>query len=142
MLEFPTGAVKQNVGPSNACVRGLCQHRRMRGKTLLSDRVRGLREDRAPLTVEVAADAIGISRSYLSGIETGADNPGRETLIAIANYYKVSVDWLASGQGDPRPNALEERTARLVEVFEALPPDQKTIVEDLAASLSRLPRDR
>ena len=42
----------------------------------------------------IVADAVGISRSALAMIESGGDNPGRETLLAIADYFGASLDWL------------------------------------------------
>lgn len=111
-------------------------------KMTLGDRFRGLRLDKGrergkDLPQAEAADAIGISRPYLGGIETDQDNPGRDVLIAAAEYYNVSVDWLATGKGDPRPTPLQERTARLIEIFESLDARDRAALEGLAQTLAR-----
>jgi len=43
---------------------------------------------------EELAVVIGVSRSTIAGIETGGDRGGIETMIAIADHYKVPMDWL------------------------------------------------
>lgn len=60
------------------------------GATTFAQRVATLRRERGITQVD-AATAIGISRSYLAGIEAGKSLPGRETLIAIAAFYGVEV---------------------------------------------------
>jgi transcriptional regulator with XRE-family HTH domain len=59
----------------------------------IGQRVRELRRAEGLGQEELAA-IIGISRSTLAGIETGADRGGIETMIAIADHYKVAMDWL------------------------------------------------
>ena len=44
------------------------------------------------VTQAVAAEAIGMERGTLAGIETGHDLPGRDNLAAMADYYGVSLD--------------------------------------------------
>lgn len=43
---------------------------------------------------EDLAAIVGVSRSTIAGIETGGDRGGIETMIAIADHYKVPMDWL------------------------------------------------
>lgn len=116
----------------------MCQPLAM-ARGLLSERAARLRLEKHVSQSE-AADAIGISRTFLAGIETNKDMPGRETLIAMADYYGVSVDWLSTGEGDPSPTALQRRTAGLIEIFESLDPHDKDALESLAHSLARRPR--
>ena len=59
-------------------------------------KLKALRQD-AGLTQVDAAEAVGIGRSTLASIESGNDPAGRDTLAALATFYKVSVDWLLSG---------------------------------------------
>lgn len=56
-------------------------------------RIRELRRAEGIGQEELAA-IIGISRSTLAGIETGGDRGGIETMIAIADHYKIPLDWL------------------------------------------------
>lgn len=46
------------------------------------------------VTVQEAAEAVGIGRSTLSVYENGHDSPGLQTLIALADFYHVSLDFL------------------------------------------------
>ena len=55
--------------------------------------IRGLREDR-DLKQQDVADAIRVSRQAYASYETGASAPPIEVLIALAEYYQVSVDYL------------------------------------------------
>jgi transcriptional regulator with XRE-family HTH domain len=56
-------------------------------------RVRQLREA-AGLGQEELAAEVGTSRSTIAGIETAGDRGGGELMIAIADYFKVPLDWL------------------------------------------------
>jgi transcriptional regulator with XRE-family HTH domain len=96
----------------------------MHGHSSLSNRLKDLRGERQLSQVEVS-EAVGMSRSYLAGIERGHALPGRETLVALANYYDVSLDWLTSGEGDRRPaRALNEEEALILYAFRRLPPEE------------------
>lgn len=94
----------QNVGQSNAASAGIRHNggvrknqtpRRTRGNALppFALRLRELRKAHGGGQAEIA-EAIGISRGYLGGLETDKEKPGRETLAAIATFYGVSVDSL------------------------------------------------
>lgn len=70
------------------------------------------------------AVAVETSRTNLSKIESGEYHPGRDLLMALAAFYDVSLDWLASGQGPMQPGkaaALNEEEALLLYAFRALP---------------------
>jgi transcriptional regulator with XRE-family HTH domain len=85
--------------------------------------LRRLRKQRKLNQIDVAV-AVGIDRSYLSKLETAYDNPGRDVLMALAAYYEVSLDWLATGQGDAKgPGALAQTPdeALLLYAWRALP---------------------
>ena len=66
---------------------------RMAKQQTVGDRVRQLRM-RRKMSQAAAAEAVGIGRSTYTGIETGEDLPGRETLIAIADLFGGSLDWI------------------------------------------------
>lgn len=46
------------------------------------------------LTQQQVADNLGISRVNYTRYETGASNPDYETLLMLANYFDVSLDFL------------------------------------------------
>lgn len=56
-------------------------------------RVKGLRESNK-LTQDTLADALGYSRGTLGELERGTDRAGISLVVALADYFKVPVDWL------------------------------------------------
>lgn len=67
----------------------------------MENRIRDLREDH-DLTQQQIADAIGITQRKYSYIETGTQPLTDELLVQLANYYKVSVDYLLRQTNNPR----------------------------------------
>jgi transcriptional regulator with XRE-family HTH domain len=82
------------------------------GASTLGNLIRAWRRKQNVSQAE-AAEAIGISRAHLANIETGRDHPGRATLMAIAAYYRASLDELFSHTR--RPMIENEKTAVLPE---------------------------
>ena len=60
---------------------------------ILSKRLKELREDRRLYQREFA-DILGLSFRGYQNYETGQSEPKLATLIAIADYYNVSIDYL------------------------------------------------
>lgn len=58
-----------------------------------------LREDRSQQTV---ADALNFDRSTLAKLETGTRPISSEMLVKLAEYYKVSTDFILCMQGTER----------------------------------------
>ncbi len=67
------------------------------------NRIKDLRED-ADLTQQQIADAIGITQRKYSYVETGTQPLTDELLIRLADYYKVSIDYLLKQTNNPRRN--------------------------------------
>ena len=67
------------------------------------NRIKDLRED-ADLTQQLIADAIGITQRKYSYVETGTQPLTDELLIRLADYYKVSIDYLLKQTNNPRRN--------------------------------------
>lgn len=74
----------------------------MSGGSGLGTIVRALRKERGLTQADLAA-AIGIARSTIAGIERGHYMPGRESLIALADFFRVPVEELGHGVARPRP---------------------------------------
>lgn len=69
--------------------------------------------------------AVNISRSFVSKLESDAELPGRELLLAIAQEFGVSLDWLAAGHGNMQPaQALNENEALLLYAYRSMPTDE------------------
>ena len=62
----------------------------------LGRRIRELRG--FDLTQEGFAKELGISQSQLSKFERGAAAPPAEILFALKKRFRVSIDWLLSGE--------------------------------------------
>ena len=65
-------------------------------------RLRALREDRDLNQTEVAR-LLHVSQTTYSRYENGARDIPSATLIALAEFYQVSVDYLLGLTEDPRP---------------------------------------
>lgn len=74
--------------------------------TSLGARIRALRKKHNLSQAEAAA-AIGMARSSLTSIETGHDLPGRETMAAIARFFRVPLDYLENGRAASPPGAAQ-----------------------------------
>lgn len=67
---------------------------RKRGHSMLGGRLKSLRGKR---TQEEVAKQIGVSRARYSHYENGRSEPDYETLKKLADYYKVTIDYLLTG---------------------------------------------
>lgn len=55
----------------------------------------------AGLTQTELGAIIGVTRSTIAGIETGGDSAGLRTAIALADFFKVPLDWMLSRKPPP-----------------------------------------
>lgn len=59
------------------------------------ERLRKLREERKPIkSMAIVSDLCGLPRSAVRKYERGEALPGYKALIALADYYEVSLDYL------------------------------------------------
>jgi transcriptional regulator with XRE-family HTH domain len=71
--------------------------------------IRKLRRDR-DLRQNDLANSIGITQSYLSGIEKGKKTPSVDVLSSISDYFKMPlavIYWEALSEDDIHPSKLE-----------------------------------
>lgn len=73
----------------------------------LGERLRRLREDRGWTQTEVA-DRLNVSSVTVNRYESGERNPGSDMLIALADLFRVSIDYLL-GRSDV-PTVLPDAT--------------------------------
>lgn len=66
---------------------------------MFAERIRALRSERHLTQADVAAQ-VGLSTRGYQDLELGA-TPRGDTLLAIAEFYEVSMDWLV-GRTDVR----------------------------------------
>ena len=91
----------------------------------LGTRLREARMD-ANQTLADVAKLVGASMSNVGAWETGNWFPQPDRLLALADYYDVSLDWLMGRSEEKRP--ADE--AKLVKLFQSLPkPDRRLLLE-------------
>lgn len=64
--------------------------------------LKGIREDRDLKQKDIAA-VLNVSQNTYSQYETGVISLTAEILLKLADYYKVSVDYLLDRTNDPTP---------------------------------------
>lgn len=63
--------------------------------TEFSERLRKLREEKKPVkSMAVVSELCGLERGALRRYERGERIPTMEALVALADYYEVSLDYL------------------------------------------------
>jgi len=78
---------------------------------MLSKRLKSLR-DESSLTQEGLCLLLGIKRTTYAQYETGSRTPDIKTLIAIADYYYVSLDYLVDRRDERAFKAGESHVQR------------------------------
>lgn len=93
----------------------------------MGDRLRQLRLERH-LSQEEVARQVGITRSAYSHYEINNRHPVYETLIKLAHYFNVSLDYIIGGSGaahlDP-PSETQEH--RILELFKSMDQEQRQL---------------
>lgn len=72
----------------------------MFSKELFSSRLAHLRSKKGAKLKEIGA-SIGITEASMSRLEAGKISPSLDTLIALANYFDVSLDFLVGRSDKP-----------------------------------------
>lgn len=108
--------------------------------TPLAMKIRKLRTARGLNQVEVAT-AVNLSRGAYAMIETGADTPGREAEIKIADFFGVSLDWLEDRLDkvtapDAGQVVKDLGEIGLLHFWRGLSADQKILVTRMLGNLS------
>lgn len=79
-----------------------------------------LRTVRGNLSQKSFGEAVGISRSYVSDVENGRVKPSLEYLVAVAEHYDVSLDWVLLGRETAGSNVIDLVDADLREMQDYL----------------------
>ena len=72
----------------------------MEFKEFFKDRLRAIRRESGETQAQVAG-AIGTATRYYQKLDSGENLPGAELLIALADHFEVSLDYLM-GRSDKR----------------------------------------
>lgn len=62
----------------------------------MKDRIKSLRVNRGMSQAELG-EILGVGQKTVSGIERGENNPTVAQLIALSDYFGVTIDWIAKG---------------------------------------------
>ncbi len=73
-------------------------------------------------TQEEVSKEIKVTRATLSRYETGEFEPPITTVADLANYFNVSLDWLAGNSEIRDPNI---NSHKLLELYNSLPSEHK-----------------
>jgi transcriptional regulator with XRE-family HTH domain len=97
----------------------------------MGERLTVLRE-RLGATQEAAAEAVGLERASLSAIE-GGEVVSRATLRALADFYRVTVDYLERGtplpgKGGPGHDAEHDGERDLLTAWRELDEHQRRLI--------------
>lgn len=84
-------------------------------------RLRELREERR-LSQDGLALKLNVSQSTISAYEVGDRTPDLETLIAIARFFGVSLDYLVGQTDLKQPIRQSDLNSSELETFTHLPP--------------------
>lgn len=75
--------------------------------TLLAERLVKLRR-KYNYTQQRLADFLGITRPAYTAYERGTRQPDYETLLKLADYYDVSIDYLLGRTDNPEPSNVDK----------------------------------
>ena len=105
-------------------------------------RLRELRKSQG-FTLKNVADALNTSNQVISRYELGQTEPDFATLIKIADFFNVSVDYLL-GHTDKRQlsgSSLTEKESRLLGAFNGLIPPMQDYMLDMVEKLVAQPQN-
>lgn len=100
------------------------------------NRIRELRE-KHNLTQKALGELMGYSESTCSLYESGKRQPDTKTLVFLANYFNVSVDYILGRKDEKESPADEADRARkeVVDILIDLSPDEVQRVCDFISGL-------
>ncbi len=98
----------------------------------IGDRIKMVRKELS-ITQDDFAARIGVSKSSISLLESGTNNPSERTVLLICQQFRVSEPWLKEGTGDM---FIKETPAQAVlRVMEG----QDEVAKSIFLSLAELP---
>ena len=92
-------------------------------------RLKDLKED-ADITQKQAADVIGVSMNHYGKYERGETDIPFEKAIILANYYNVSLDYLAGRTNIKNPISDKSQLLKIAELFKQLNSINRNRIEE------------
>lgn len=88
------------------------------------------------LTMEAFGEQVGVSKSFVSMVESGKANASDQTILFICREFNVNETWLRTGEGEMMvPRTDDERITEFLDDVLASKPD---IRRRLISALARL----
>lgn len=106
---------------------------------MFSVRLKSLRENAGFKSQQSFADAFGVAQSTVGNWEAGKREPNYATTICLADFFKVTVDYLIGHSTDyeKKPAAQsDEPTAHerdLILAYRAASPDDRAILDNIVS---------
>lgn len=98
------------------------------------DRIKALREE-SKLSREELANKINITYSALSKYEVNKRFPDRDTLIKLANYFDVSIDYMLCRTNIKNSEDLPKEVKRVANLFAGVGEAKFEVLEKLLKEL-------
>ena len=90
------------------------------------ERLKALRKENNYLQKDLA-DFLSISKSAYGYYEQGRNEPDIQTIVKLAEFYKVSTDYLLC-KTDVEDKTLEKKESDIIKMYRSLDEDSKNIV--------------
>lgn len=84
---------------------------------MLGEKLKSLRETRG-ITQQLVADRLGMSRGTYAHYEINRREPDFDTLKELADFFKVSIDYLLEGNGQSSPSPEQKKPKDLGKFLE------------------------
>lgn len=85
----------------------------------MKNRIKKIREENG-YTQSAFADALMISRSAVSKIESGENSPSEQTIEIICRDFNINKNWLKTGEGEKYAIEEDERAAYVSYLLESV----------------------
>ncbi len=77
----------------------------------IGDRIKYLRKTKLGKTQKDFGDCLGLMPNSISDIESGKNNPTKQTIKAICREFAINEDWLVNGTGGPDNMSISDDIA-------------------------------
>lgn len=84
---------------------------------MICDRIRALRE-KTGMSARKFAEEMGMKYTTYYGYETGSREPGSDSIVALAQYYNVTTDYILGIEKSPSPAEADTGDKRLDGIIE------------------------
>ena len=117
----------------------------------IGERIKTLRKE-LKFTLENFGLRLGITKSALSMLESGKNNPSEQTIMLICREFNVNEEWLRNGTGEMFNSSsgnqaldelkkefnLDDFSVKLIKAFSELSDEQRASVKEFIENLGDL----